>query len=301
MSFWSRITYAFRGDRLNHEIDEEFAAHIAEAIAAGNDPTEVGRTFGSQLRLREQSRDARVARWLDNLRADFIFGCRQLLKRKITTTAAILSPPSPLAPAPRPSASSTRSFSAPSPWHMPIVSTLSSARGPTTLVMRTFDDFAYPNFTRMRAAAKGQAELIATSLTYRTDLTYATDNEMERGYVQYVSGTMFPIFSLEPTLGRLFTTDDDTTPGAHPYAVISYNYWSRRFGSDPQVLGRTIPAEIPKTRPDVLCCARRSRVKGHGWNAHVEGRSPLRPGILTASTTSLVYADRRPRELKKWL
>ena len=30
MSFWSRITYAFRGDRLNHEIDEEFAAHFGE-------------------------------------------------------------------------------------------------------------------------------------------------------------------------------------------------------------------------------------------------------------------------------
>ena len=52
MSFWSRITYAFRGDRLNHEIDEEFAAHIEEAIAAGDDPAEVRHTFGSQLRLR---------------------------------------------------------------------------------------------------------------------------------------------------------------------------------------------------------------------------------------------------------
>ena len=60
MSFWSRITYAFRGDRLNREIDEEFAAHIEEAIAAGDDPAEVRRTFGSQLRLREQSRDARI-------------------------------------------------------------------------------------------------------------------------------------------------------------------------------------------------------------------------------------------------
>ena len=91
MSFWSRITYAFRGDRLNHEIDEEFAAHMEEAIAAGDDPIEVRRTFGSQLRLREQSRDARIAGWLDNLRADLIFGWRQLLKRKVATTAAVLS------------------------------------------------------------------------------------------------------------------------------------------------------------------------------------------------------------------
>jgi PadR family transcriptional regulator PadR len=61
MSFWSRITHAFRGDHLNHEIDEEFVAHIEEAVAAGDDPAEVRRTFGSQLRLREQSRDANNA------------------------------------------------------------------------------------------------------------------------------------------------------------------------------------------------------------------------------------------------
>jgi hypothetical protein len=91
MSIWSRITNAFRGDRLNREIDEEFAAHIEEAIAAGDDPAEVRRSFGSQLRLREQSRDARIVAWLDYLRADLFFGWRQLLKRKITTAAAILS------------------------------------------------------------------------------------------------------------------------------------------------------------------------------------------------------------------
>src|SRR5690348_15192763 len=91
MSFWSRISYVFRGDRLNREIDEEFAAHMEEAIAAGEDPSEVRRTFGSPLRLREQIRDARIAGWLDNLRADLIFGWRQLLKRKVTTAAAVLS------------------------------------------------------------------------------------------------------------------------------------------------------------------------------------------------------------------
>ena len=33
--------------------------------------------------------------------------------------------------------------------------------------------------------------------------------------------------------------DDDLTPGAHPYAVLSYDYWTRRFGRDPKVIGRT--------------------------------------------------------------
>ncbi len=241
MSFWSRITYVFRGDRLSNEIDEEFAAHMDEAIAAGEDPIEVRRTFGSSLRLREQSRDARIAHWLDSLRADVIFGWRQLMKNKITTAAAILS----LALAIGACTSAFRLIDALFLRPLPVAHAdrlyVLVRQGLNDLgVLRTFDDFAYPNFTRMRAAAKGQAELIATSFTYRTDLSYATDNEMEKGYVQYVSGTIFPIFGLQPALGRLFITDDDLTPGAHPYAVISYNYWSRRFANDPQVLGRTV-------------------------------------------------------------
>ena len=241
MSFWSRITYAFRGDRLNREIDEEFDAHIEEAIAAGNDPDEVRRTFGSQLRLREQSRDARIVVWLDCLRADIVFGWRQLLKRKVTTAAAVLS----LALAIGACTSAFRLIDALFLRPLPVA----HADRLYDLAIRipdfngaplTFDTFAYPNFARMRAAAQGQAELIAASLASRTDLTYATDNEMEKGYVQYVSGWMFSSFGLQPALGRLLSANDDRAPGVSPYAVISYNYWTRRFGNDPSILGRTV-------------------------------------------------------------
>jgi predicted permease len=241
MSLWSRIAYAFRGDRLNREIDEEFAAHIEEAIAAGNDPAEVRRGFGSQLRLREQSRDARIVVWLDRLRADVVFGWRQLFKRKVTTAAAILS----LALAIGACTSAFRLIDALFLRPLPIahagrLSVLAIRVPDTNGVPLTFDTFAYPNFARMRAAAQGQAELIAASLISRTDLTYATDNEMEKGYVQYVSGWMFSSFGLQPALGRLLTASDDRAPGASPCAVLSYNYWTRRFGNDPGVLGRSV-------------------------------------------------------------
>jgi predicted permease len=50
---------------------------------------------------------------------------------------------------------------------------------------------------------------------------------------------MFSSFGLRPAWGRLLTENDDLTPGAHPYAVLSYDYWTRRFARDPKVLGRT--------------------------------------------------------------
>ncbi|HEY1499981.1 MAG TPA: ADOP family duplicated permease, partial [Acidobacteriaceae bacterium] len=92
----------------------------------------------------------------------------------------------------------------------------------------------------MRDAAKDQAEMIAISYATRTDVTYKTDQEMEKANLQYVSGSMFGIFELQPALGRLLTQNDDLKPGAEPYAVISYDYWSRRFGRDPHVIGRVI-------------------------------------------------------------
>src|SRR5262249_48943421 len=73
----------------------------------------------------------------------------------------------------------------------------------------------------------------------RADLTYGSDEEMEKAYVQHVSGWMFGDFGLKPTLGRLLVADDERAPMAAPYAVLSYDYWRRRFGGDGRVIGKT--------------------------------------------------------------
>src|SRR5260221_405048 len=91
MSLWSRITNALRGDGLSREIDEELQSHLAEAIEQGRDPAEARRAFGPALRLREASRDIRLIAWIESLRAAAVFGWRQLLKRKVTSAAAVLS------------------------------------------------------------------------------------------------------------------------------------------------------------------------------------------------------------------
>src|SRR5579863_743131 len=240
MSLWSRITNVFRGDGPTREIDEELQSHIAEALEHGRDTVEARRAFGSPLLHREQSRDVRLIVWLDSLRADAIFGWRQLWKRKVTSAAAILS----LALGIGACLSAFRLIDALLLRPLPIAA-------PNRLYELyrdeigfdgkpgTFDGWAYPAFRQMREAVKNQAELIAISYAERTDLTYRSDQEMEKAYIQYVSGSMFPAFGIQPSLGRLFTENDDHNPGAHPYAVISHDYWTRRFGQDPQIIGCT--------------------------------------------------------------
>jgi predicted permease len=240
MSLWSRIANAFRTDRLNRELDAELQSHIEEAIADGRDPAEVRRAFGSSLRHREESRDAKLLPWLDGLRSDAIFGWRQLAKNKITTLAAVLS----LALAVGACTAAFRLIDAillrPLPVQNPerLYSLARLATGPDGQPS-DFDGWAYPDFQLMRHAAKGQATLIAVSFSAHTDLTYKSDQEMEKAYLQYVSGDMFSAFGLQPALGRLLTVNDDTTPGAHPVAVISHDYWTRRFANDPNVPGKT--------------------------------------------------------------
>jgi len=240
MSLWSRITNVFRGVDPNREIDEELQSHILEAIEQGRDPAEARRAFGPVLRHREESRDVRLIVWLDSLRADAIFGWRQLNKRKMTSAAAILS----LALAIGACTSAFRLIDAlllrPLPVSHPerLYAVVFEGPGADGKV-NVYDSCSYPMFRQWREVVKDQAESVAISYADRIDLTYGSDQDMEKAYRQYVSGWMFPTFGLRPALGRLLNANDDLKPGAHPYAVLSYDYWSHRLGRDPKVIGRT--------------------------------------------------------------
>lgn len=185
-------------------------------------------------------REVLLLGWLDALRADVVFGGRQIRKHAVTSAAAILS----LGLGVGACTAAFRVIDAlllrPLPIAEPhrLYAMFTAGIGPGG-AYRVTDSNEYPQFQAMRAAVKGQAELIAVSGADRTDVTYRSDLEMEKAYRQYVSGWIFQCFGLRPTLGRLFTERDDKTPNAHPYAVLSYDYWIRRFGRDAGVIGRT--------------------------------------------------------------
>ena len=224
------------GDRVCRDIDEELQAHLAEAADRGRDPAEARRSFGSPLHQREESRDVRLIPWLDSVRADAVFGWRQLVKRKATSAAAILS----LALAIGACTSAFRLIDAILLRPLPVANPQYLYTAARTGVLPngkagSYDLWAYPCFQQMRAAVKGEAELVAASTPESTDVTYRSDQEVEKAQVQFVSGWMFDTFGLRPSLGRLLTENDDDKPGAHPYVVLSYDYWTRRFARDPDI------------------------------------------------------------------
>jgi predicted permease len=198
------------------------------------------RAFGSVHLHREASGNISVIWWLDSLRADFVVAWRRLRRSPVTSAAAVLSlalgigaclaafqlidalllRPLPIAAPDRLYALSRREF-------------------PTNGQPTTRDNWEYPLFREMRAAVGSQATLIAISNAERVEITWRSDREMERAHVQYVSGDMFDTFGFHAAAGRLLSPNDDLQPGAHPVAVVSHDYWSRRFAQDPQVVGRT--------------------------------------------------------------
>lgn len=56
----------------------------------------------------------------------------------------------------------------------------------------------------------------------------------------HVTQRYFALFGAPVILGRTFTQREDSPNGGH-VVVISYGLWQRRFGGDPQIIGKALP------------------------------------------------------------
>ncbi len=96
--------------------------------------------------------------------------------------------------------------------------------------------WSYPNYQDFR----DRATLIDVVAQDDQTLSIAVDDTAERTWGGLVSGNFFEVMGLRAAAGRLFTPQDDVTPGGHPVAVISHAYWQRRFSGDAAIVGRQI-------------------------------------------------------------
>ncbi|MBI2947048.1 MAG: ABC transporter permease, partial [Verrucomicrobia bacterium] len=68
----------------------------------------------------------------------------------------------------------------------------------------------------------------------------APGQEPERAWVEATSANYFSMLGVEPALGRFFQRGEAEKPGADPFIILSHAYWTRKFGADPTVIGKTI-------------------------------------------------------------
>ena len=67
-----------------------------------------------------------------------------------------------------------------------------------------------------------------------------TAGAIERVQAEQVSGNYFPVLGVGAVVGRTINEDDDRASGAEAVAVLSHDFWQRRFAADPIVVGRKI-------------------------------------------------------------
>lgn len=85
-----------------------------------------------------------------------------------------------------------------------------------------------------------QAEAFSTlgAYSFETFVLGGTD-EPEQIAGASISPSVFDVVEVQPTLGRAFR-EDEATPGNDFVVVLSYGFWTQRFGADPNVLGTAI-------------------------------------------------------------
>ncbi|HEV2663921.1 MAG TPA: ABC transporter permease, partial [Blastocatellia bacterium] len=74
------------------------------------------------------------------------------------------------------------------------------------------------------------------------EFNLVTADGSEKARCAYVTSSLFSTLRVRPHLGRAFLPEEDQLEGNRA-ALLSYEYWQRRFASDPNVIGRTLTVD----------------------------------------------------------
>ena len=238
-----RLRNLFRRESLSAELEEELQFHIAaradelmrDGLAREQAEAQARRQLGHSLLLREESRAAKLFPRIDSILQDAQYGVRQLRKNPAVTAAAALSLSLAIGACTAAFALIDALILRPLPVRDPERLIYAFHRAPNDPI--DLEYFSYPLFERMREASFGQARLFGMSYLTRYEVTFDdAAGERERVYPQWVSADAFDVLGVKPSSGRMFAAADE----AAQVAVVSHEFWKRRFGSSPSALGRWV-------------------------------------------------------------
>jgi putative ABC transport system permease protein len=238
-----RVHSLFQKDAVERELDEEMRFHleheVAEHVAAGMSPEEARRAalleFGGVEKFKEDCREARGVHRLESLLADLRYGFRSLRKSPGFTIVSVLTLALGIG-------ANTAVFS--------MVNALLlhpyNFRSLDTLV-RVWEDRGIDKSYDARYIAPADAEeLRANNTVFESFTIYSfhsfssgTEGEVEPILGCKVSTNFFDVLGVGSASGRIFSATEEQ-PGTDRVAVVSHGLWQRRFGGDPQLLGKTI-------------------------------------------------------------
>lgn len=251
MNWWQRL---LKKPLLEQQLDAELRFHfdrqVAENIRKGMSPEQARRsarlTFGSLEELKEDCRDSRGTRWLENIVQDLVFSFRLMRRTPSFTIVAViclaLGIGANTAIFSVIDALMLRKLPVPQPGQLVVLGEGHAQGVNDDFPHNDLDLFSWPFYLALRANNAVFADVSAirsSTLTVHGRFGGETGS-LEPLKVRLVSGNFFAMLGVPPAAGRVLIPEDDRAQRAPAVAVMRYGYWQRRFAGDPSVIGRTI-------------------------------------------------------------
>jgi predicted permease len=237
VTWWHRL---WRRNTMEAQLEKELRFHLdqhtADLVASGIDPDEARRqarlAIGGPEQVKEECRDARGTRWLEDLLQDARYAARTLRRMPGFAAVALLI--------------------------------LALGVGATTVMFTVINGvllrpLSYPEPGRLitlHGFTEGFGDLWGFSNLDFGDVrresrslamaawTYGGGTISEPGEPEYVDGRqisaeLFAVLGVSVLHGRAFRPDEDR-PGAAPVAIISHGLWQRRYGGSAAAIGKPL-------------------------------------------------------------
>jgi predicted permease len=277
MSWLRRIVNVFRR-QYDRDLDEEIRHHLAmrtedrrqSGMTRDEAAAEARRMLGNELHLKEATREMDISQWLETMVNDLRYAARQMRRSPGFTLVAVASLALGIG-------ANTAIFTV----FDSLVMRKLPVRDPGGIVMLSDPGSAgvavgvntgerrlltYSEFEQLRARLTLFDGLFASESSLPSYNGRVNGGQREEVRARLVSGDFFPVLGVSPAAGRFFGPEDDRAPGAGPYAVLSFDYWQRRFGESPAALGATVT--IGKAALTVI------GVAGPGFSGETVGERP---------------------------
>jgi putative ABC transport system permease protein len=249
--FWHTL---FRRARIHADISEEIQSHLAmradleqqSGLTATEAQTAARRKFGNATLVIEDARQFHLIPFLESILQDLAHAIRQLHRNRAFSLTVLLILALGIG-------ASTAVFTVvdgvlfrPAPYADPARLVAYGLKAP--IETREFQF----GFDYLYWRGKIPAFQDVTSMFPGSQDCDLTETNPARLACAYVESTFLPLFGVEPIIGRNFSRDEDR-PHAPRVALLSYNFWRTRYGSQASALGRNISLDnVPATIIGVL-------------------------------------------------
>ena len=249
-----RVRSLLRRGRVEQELAEELRYHleqqIEENLGKGMTPEEARyaalRAMGGTEQQKERCRDMRRVNFIEDSVRDLRYGLRVLVKSPVFTAVAVLTLALGIG-------ANTAIFSVvnelllrPLPYKEAGRLVMLWERSPKGMSGGPTSRANFRGWREQSSVFEGMAAF------YDRSFPLTGNGEPEEVSVQLTTPELFRVLGVEPILGRALL-EEDARPNTPPVVVLSYGLWKRRYGGDPQVVGKKLTLNgVPVTVVGVL-------------------------------------------------